>query len=198
VTGEVKTYTNTFEYEVGERSVTVSPTKMNVFYIGVDNPVEVSASGVSSNQLKVSMSGAGGGSIKQGCRWKYYRKRERDLQKLANMRISMFEAPGLKVTKQFRVKRIPDPIAKLGDNWSVDLLNYRCFQSTKRYHPNDWKDLTLMQDVTSSKVSVWSEHPEGMTRKWLLTKEVSYGPEAQRLVDQASPGDRFFFEECEM
>ena len=30
---------------------------MNVFYLGVDNPVEVSAAGVPSAQIKVSMSG---------------------------------------------------------------------------------------------------------------------------------------------
>jgi len=35
VTGEKKTYKKEFEYEVGQRSVTVSPLKMNVFYIGV-------------------------------------------------------------------------------------------------------------------------------------------------------------------
>ena len=32
-----------FEFEIGERSVSVSPMKMNVFYIGVDNPVSVTA-----------------------------------------------------------------------------------------------------------------------------------------------------------
>jgi len=48
VTEEVSTYRREFEYEVGERSVSVSPTKMNVFYIGVDNPVEISAAGVAA------------------------------------------------------------------------------------------------------------------------------------------------------
>lgn len=42
-TGERQTFTKEFEYEVGRRSVTVSAEKMNVFYIGVDNPVAVSA-----------------------------------------------------------------------------------------------------------------------------------------------------------
>ena len=63
VTNEVQTFKKEFEYEVGERSVSVSATKMNVFYIGVDNPVAVSAAGVPSNQVQVSMTGSGGGSI---------------------------------------------------------------------------------------------------------------------------------------
>ena len=62
VTKETNQYRQSFEYEVGERSVTISAAKMNVFYIGVDNPVEVSAAGVPSAQIKVDMSG---GSIKR-------------------------------------------------------------------------------------------------------------------------------------
>lgn len=60
VTNETQTFKKEFEYEVGERSVSVSATKMNVFYMGVPNPVEVSAAGVPSAQVNVSMSGSGG------------------------------------------------------------------------------------------------------------------------------------------
>ena len=54
ITKEVKTYTKRFNYEVGERSVTASADKMNVFYLGVDNPFSVSAAGVASKEVKVS------------------------------------------------------------------------------------------------------------------------------------------------
>jgi hypothetical protein len=66
--GEVKTYKSEYEYEVGERSVTISASKMNVFYMGVDNPVEVSAAGVPSGQIKVSMDG---GRYQQKQRWNF-------------------------------------------------------------------------------------------------------------------------------
>ncbi len=66
VTGEEKEYTSEFEYEVGERSVSVSATKMNVFYMGVPNPVEVAAAGIATKELVVNMSGAGGGGMKGG------------------------------------------------------------------------------------------------------------------------------------
>ncbi len=39
------------EYQVAEASAVVSPTKMNVFYRGVDNPVSVSASGVPESDI---------------------------------------------------------------------------------------------------------------------------------------------------
>ncbi len=112
VTGESETYTRTFEFEVGERSVSVSATKMNVFYIGVDNPVEVSAAGVSSNNLQVNMSGAGGGTIKRNSDGTYMVNvtRQTRVNEFAKINVS---APGVSVSKDFRVKRIPDPVPTL-------------------------------------------------------------------------------------
>lgn len=111
VTGEKKTFKNEFEYEVGERSVTVSPMKMNVFYIGVDNPVAVSAAGVPSNDVKVSMSGAGGGTInKKDGNYNVIVKTPTKKDEYAYINVS---ATGLNEKREFRVKRIPDPVAKL-------------------------------------------------------------------------------------
>ena len=112
VTGEINTYRNDYEYEVGERSVTVSPTKMNVFYIGVDNPVEISAAGISSNEMNVSMSGAGGGSISPASDGTFNVKvtQQTRLNEFAQVNVT---APGISVSKDFRVKRIPDPVPTL-------------------------------------------------------------------------------------
>jgi gliding motility-associated protein GldM len=54
-TGEVKPYDVKFEYIVAPPSLSVSATKMNVFYIGVDNPVSISAGGVSPDQISASI-----------------------------------------------------------------------------------------------------------------------------------------------
>ncbi len=51
-------------YTVAKPSVTISPTKMLVFYIGVDNPVSISAAGVGKESLRPSISGVGQGDIK--------------------------------------------------------------------------------------------------------------------------------------
>lgn len=105
-TGEVKTYKQVFEYEVGERSVTISAAKMNVFYIGVDNPVEVSAAGVSSGQIKVGMDG---GDISRNSDGTYTVRVSRQGEATINV-----SAPNLNGSKKFRVKRIPDPVPMLG------------------------------------------------------------------------------------
>ena len=53
LTGEVIEGSSSFDYEVGERSASMFLTKMNVFYIGVDNPFEVSVAGANSQKVKV-------------------------------------------------------------------------------------------------------------------------------------------------
>ena len=108
--GTIKTYTTPEQqYIVSRPTAVVSPDKMNVFYIGVDNPVSVSVPGIPSRDIRVNISG---GSM-NGSNGKY------------NVRVN---APGtLTVTVSaelakgrtellshtlFRAKRIPDPVAK--------------------------------------------------------------------------------------
>lgn len=50
------------EYQVAEAQAVVSPTKMNVFYLGVDNPVSVSVPGVPGDKVFPSISN---GSIRK-------------------------------------------------------------------------------------------------------------------------------------
>lgn len=47
------------EYFVAAPSATISPTKMNVLYIGVENPISVSVPGVNSKDVNVTATGAG-------------------------------------------------------------------------------------------------------------------------------------------
>ena len=106
-TNEVKSYKlPDFKYTVAAPFATISPTKMNVFYIGVDNPVEVSAAGVRGQDLQVSMSS---GNI-TGSGGKY------------NVRVTTAGTTKVNVSgkgkqlasAEFRVKMIPDPVAKVG------------------------------------------------------------------------------------
>jgi gliding motility-associated protein GldM len=56
--GTSKTYTTAPQtYQVAKPSAVVSPDKMNVLYIGVPNPVSISAPGIPKEKLKVSMTG---------------------------------------------------------------------------------------------------------------------------------------------
>jgi gliding motility-associated protein GldM len=56
ITGVEVSYPFEHEYTVAKPSLTVSATKMNVFYMGVPNPVSISVPGVPSNRLRPSLS----------------------------------------------------------------------------------------------------------------------------------------------
>ncbi|MBE9585659.1 gliding motility protein GldM [Mucilaginibacter sp. JRF] len=107
--GQTKTYQLPMqEYQVAKPSAVVSPDKMNVLYIGVPNPISVSAPGVPLEKLRVSAPGA---TIK-GANGKY----TATVSSIGTVKVSVSGevAPGktqvLGVT-EFRVKRIPDPKA---------------------------------------------------------------------------------------
>jgi len=108
LTGELKNYSKEFKYEVGQRSVAVSLDKMNVFYIGVDNPISVSAAGVSSNDVKVVGNG-GGISVSPNGGGKYTVRVTNPGE--ATLTVS---GGGASQTFNYRVKRIPDPTPLLG------------------------------------------------------------------------------------
>jgi gliding motility-associated protein GldM len=98
------------EYEVAEPSATISPEKMNVFYRGIDNPVDISVPGVSSNALRVTINN---GAISQnGNVWNV------KPTSLTNTNIDVYASiEGREIlmgTKMFRVKDVPPPKASLG------------------------------------------------------------------------------------
>jgi len=182
VTGQTKTYTGQFSYEVGERSGTISASKMNVFYIGVPNPVEVAIAGVNSNNIKVNMTG---GSIsRSGGSWVA-------TVNSPGKAVVTASADGFTKSADFRVKRIPDPVPKLSksrgggmgsgefkiqpgvfpvlENFDFDakcnIAGYRVVRVPKRQDPQV------------------SENPGG-----------KFNGGTQALIKKAVPGDKYFFE----
>lgn len=107
--GTVKTYrTAEQKYQVSRPSAVVSPDKMNVFYVGVPNPVSVSAPGIPKEKLKLSISG---GSI-SGANGKYMVNVGSVGQATVNVSAEINGKVQPIGSSNFRVKRIPDPRAK--------------------------------------------------------------------------------------
>ncbi|MBX2844938.1 MAG: gliding motility protein GldM [Saprospiraceae bacterium] len=95
------------KYQVAAPSGNVSADKMNVFYIGVPNPVTVSAAGVPLQDVTASCSGC---TMKKTGPGKYTVTATK--QGKANVTVT---AQGkTQATKEFRIKRIPDPTPKIG------------------------------------------------------------------------------------
>ncbi len=111
-TNQIARYNFHANYTVAPPSLTVAPLKMNVFYIGVENPVSITSPGLAEQQIKPQISSG-----------KLYRKGNNWMVKIDN------KVPGNKVyvsatakidgrqvslgKSEFRVKRVPDPIAEV-------------------------------------------------------------------------------------
>jgi gliding motility-associated protein GldM len=110
--GTPRVYDIKDEYEVIAPMVVISPTKMNVFYEGVDNPVAISVPGANSNQLSVSMTNATFTKSGDG-----YLVRVKPGTAGGKSTISVTaEIDGKRRnlgSMDFRIKRIPPPIAKI-------------------------------------------------------------------------------------
>jgi hypothetical protein len=98
-------------YLVAEGAITVAPIKMNVFYLGVDNPVEVSVAGVQPDKIDISVTNArhekrGGAYI-----IKPIRPGNAYVVVYANIDGRRREMG----RKEFRVKTVPNPVAMVNN-----------------------------------------------------------------------------------
>jgi gliding motility-associated protein GldM len=112
-TQEIMTFPFKSEYTVGQASLVVSPTKMNVFYIGVDNPVDVSVPGVPPSKVSPFLSG--GGSIRRSGNGYIVRVKGPQGQKVRVGATAELDGNKRNMgSMEFRVKKVPDPVAKVG------------------------------------------------------------------------------------
>lgn len=99
-------------YNVLKPNVVIAPTKMNVLYLGVNNPVEISIPGIPPNRVSASISkgsirpsGSGKYMVQPGagkttCNISVYAKLENGSRRLMG-------------TKKFRIKKVPPPNPKV-------------------------------------------------------------------------------------
>ncbi len=183
LTGETETYSQQFNYEVGERSVAVSLDKMNVFYVGVENPVSISAAGIPSHIMNVRAMGV---QLTKKGNGKYIAIP----QKTGQASITVSGGSLQPTTFDYTVKRIPDPSMKLGQ-LTGGHLPIAHFQAQKGLIPHlenfDFKAKAIVREFELVRI----RKGDAATA---LNKGGGYGSEAQRLVDNAKRGDIFYFD----
>ncbi|MCE3227105.1 MAG: gliding motility-associated protein GldM [Bacteroidetes bacterium] len=107
--GTFKYYPFSANYMVAAPAVAVQLVKMNVMYIGVDNPIMVSAAGVSPTDLQVNISGCG--ATKTGSGGKFVVRATSPGTCMVSVSAKgKSQGPPIPI----RVKKIPDPVAKVG------------------------------------------------------------------------------------
>jgi len=111
-TGEVKDYHFSGEYIVSKPLITVSPKKMNIFYIGVDNPVSIAVAGIPAENLIPTIST---GTIKQNPTGNDWIVDVPPGKKLALVKVyANIDGEKRQLgSKIFRVKNLPTPVATI-------------------------------------------------------------------------------------
>ncbi|MEP6845152.1 MAG: gliding motility protein GldM [Panacibacter sp.] len=108
--GELATIQKEIKYTVGSPTgASVSADAVKVLYIGLDNPLSVSGGNVGDERVKVSIDN---GEIIKGDKGGQYTARPRSTGK-ANVTLTIDGKP---TPFEFRVKNVPDPVAKVGNN----------------------------------------------------------------------------------
>lgn len=113
VTQEIKRYPFDESYIVAPPTLTVAPLKMNILYSGLKNPIAISAPGIANDQIVPSITK---GKITKGANGTWdvevpSGERTTTISAVANV-----EGKNLPLGSfDFRIKRVPDPIAKIAD-----------------------------------------------------------------------------------
>ena len=110
VTGEIVPYPFQTSYTVAPPSANVTPTKMNVMYRGLENPIEISAPGFTANQINVSV--VNGELVKKN--GEYFVKPGNEKNVTTVTVSTTIDGKRMILDNcDFRLKRTPDPVPVL-------------------------------------------------------------------------------------
>jgi beta-lactamase regulating signal transducer with metallopeptidase domain len=108
--------------------VAAAPLKMNVFYIGVDNPLRVAASGIPAGELSLRLIGAG---TLTGSGGDYVVQ----VTQPGEVIVQVYRKQGAKETLlselKYRAKRIPDPTPKLGGKYLSQTISLKTLKEMR-------------------------------------------------------------------
>ena len=110
--GERIPYKFSGEYVVAPPSLTVAATKMNVFYIGVDNPVSISVPGIAEANLRPNIS-AGTMARDPGSKEWIVRVPQGQARTVITVD-ALYQGETRRMgSAEFRIRRVPNPVAEI-------------------------------------------------------------------------------------
>ncbi len=181
--GKAQTRTFNVEYTVGQSNASIALDKMNVLYIGVDNPVSVAASGGGDDKVAVSISGGGGAISKIGA-GKY---NVRVSSPTEDCIITVSVDGKVAGSSRFRVRPIPAPVGTVGGFASGDNVNAGAFraQAGVGAYIKDFP-FDIQYDVVSYSISVDNDEGDIETAD---VQGVYFNSRAKQIINQyAKPG----------
>jgi gliding motility-associated protein GldM len=170
------------EYTVGQSAASIALDKMNVLYIGVDNPVTISATGAGSEKLQASIVGGGGNLVNKG--GGAYIARVSSVTDECWINVSVDNRPAGK--SKFRVRTIPKPIAVVGGYESganVPAGGFRAQSGVGAFV----KDFPFELQYKVTKFTISADTDDGYIDDAACTGN-TWSSEAQRILNGLKPG----------
>ena len=175
------------EYEVAIPSMTVSPTKMNVFYHGLDNPVSISVPGISANNISVSMTN---GTIQKGPNGFFVRPEKVNVPAKISVSALIDGQTKLIGSTDFRVKPVPDPLA-------YDAGKVEGLISITELQGNDGIVAKIPEFDFEMKFTVTSFVVSTTIGGFTVDKPTNgnrFSTDQKELIKRLKPGNRLYFE----
>jgi len=193
--GELTRYPFSSSYTVARPAAVVSPDKMNVLYVGVDNPVSISAPGVTPENLLPAISG--GGTI-TGSKGKYIvRVNTPGMNINVDVRGKGVDGKGSQMlgSTLFRVKAVPDPQATIGGltPGSVSVSQFKA-QGGMIATLKDF-DFDMRFDIISFRMLYFAARKD--VEPFANTGAI-YNAKIQQIIRNSKAGDRFIFDEVKV
>lgn len=189
-TGEFEFYPFEASYMVAPKAAAISADAMNVFYIGVDNPVSVSAAGFAPSELSVS--GSGGGIVMTPKGPGKYNVRVSTIGE-TTISVSAKTKDGVQNqgSQKFRVKRIPTPYATVANKKTGDKVSKaEIVNSSYIIAKLDGFDFAANFQVLSWEFT----GTIGGQTKVLSGNGGSISSELKSILSKVSPGSKLFFD----
>lgn len=178
------------EYIVAAPSAAVFLQKMNVFYIGVDNPITISAAGVAPGDLQPSITG--GNMRSSGKPGEYIVTVSSGTKATINVGAKLNNVQKSMGSFEFRIKRVPDPVAYVGSiKGDGQMTKAELNGASGVFARMENFDFDLSFTVMSFVMS--------MNVNGVFVEKKANGPaitpEMKTLLAGAKPGNKVFFEQ---
>ena len=168
-----------------EKITSIAPTKMNVLYLGVDNPLVIAVSGVDNSEITVETNN-GKISGENGM----YMMRPKQV---GTADIKVFHKEELVQTSRFRVKTVPDPVAKIAGKKSGTISKTELLDAGKVIAEIGNFDFDLQFEVVSFVMS--STVPNSMTVREEISKSNKFSDQQIDLIKSLIPNQKLMIED---
>jgi gliding motility-associated protein GldM len=188
--GSSAPYYFTQEYQVAEPTVTISPTKMNMMYLSLDNPISISVPGVPSEDIEATITN---GTIKKvGNGWV---ASPASVDPQGNTKVVVFANVDGKKRQmgemKFRVRKVPDPRGTVAGKLTGTVDRQVLAAQTGVFASLEDFDFDLKFVVTSFDMAVPASG--GLTQT-LSSNSYRFTAEQKRLLNTLGAGAKVYIE----